>query len=243
MSTGPSPVLRAGDPPSEGRPWTVLHLLRWSTQYLEARGVPDVRLDVEYLLAHTLGLGRLELYLHFERPLATEELDRFRPLLQRAGETSSAAPVHSGNGPSFRDLELAVDERVLIPRPETEELVEAVLARVREWGREGLEAVDVGTGSGAIALSLASGGTVPADVRHGSLRRAHSRWPGQTRNDGARCTGVPRGRPVRRAACGDPGPGRGVESALCREASDGGAGARSRGGSPRRWWLRTRGSR
>ncbi len=143
-------------PPDEGRPWTVLHLIRWSTQYLQGKGVPDVRIDVEHLLAHTLGVGRLELYLHFERPLATEELDRFRPLLL---ERAKRRPLQYILGrAAFRDLDLAVDERVLIPRPETEELVEAVLTRVREWGREGLEAVDVGTGSGAIALSLAQEG-------------------------------------------------------------------------------------
>jgi release factor glutamine methyltransferase len=143
-------------PPPEGRPWTVLHLLRWSTQYLEEKGVPEVRLDVEHLLAHVLEMGRLELYLHFERPLSTEELARFRPLLL---ERARRRPLQYIVGrAAFRELELQVDERVLIPRPETEELVEAVLSRVREWGREGLEAVDVGTGSGAIALSLAHEG-------------------------------------------------------------------------------------
>jgi release factor glutamine methyltransferase len=140
-------------PPPEGRPWTVLHLLRWSTQYLEGKGVEDVRLDVEHLLAHVLGMGRLDLYLHFERPLSTDELERFRPLLR---ERARRRPLQYIVGrAAFRELELEVDERVLIPRPETEELVEAVLSRVREWGRDGLEAVDVGTGSGAIALSLA----------------------------------------------------------------------------------------
>jgi release factor glutamine methyltransferase len=144
------------EPPPEGRPWTVLHLLRWSTRYLEDRGVPEPRLDVEHLLAHALGMGRLELYLHFERPLTPEELAVFRPLLQ---ERARRRPLQYILGTaSFRELELAVDERVLIPRPETEELVEAVLQRVREWGKEGLEAADLGTGSGAIALSLAKEG-------------------------------------------------------------------------------------
>lgn len=140
-------------PPPEGRPWTVLHLLRWSTQYLEGKEIPDVRLDVEHLLAHVLGMGRLDLYLHFERPLTTAELDRFRPLLR---ERARRRPLQYIVGSAaFRELDLGVDERVLIPRPETEELVEVVLSRVREWGREDLRAVDLGTGSGAIALSLA----------------------------------------------------------------------------------------
>jgi len=144
------------EPPPEGRPWTVLHLIRWSTQYLESRGIPDVRLDVEHLLADVLGMARLQLYLHFDRPLAPDELDRFRPRLR---ERARHRPLQYILGKAaFRDLELEVDERVLIPRPETEELVEAVLSRVREWGRDRLVAVDVGTGSGAIALALASEG-------------------------------------------------------------------------------------
>jgi len=139
-------------PPKEGTPWTVLHLLRWSTQYLTARGVERARLDVELLLAHALEASRLDLYLEFERPLTREELERFRPLLL---DRARRRPLQYVLGrAAFRELELEVDPRVLIPRPETEELVEAVLSRVREWGREELSAIDVGTGSGAIALSL-----------------------------------------------------------------------------------------
>lgn len=154
MKEAPAPRFQEPvSPPPEGRPWTVLHLLRWSTQYLEGRGIEGVRLDVEHLLAHVLEMGRLDLYLHFERPLTQDELDRFRPLLR---DRARRRPLQYIVGrAAFRELELQVDERVLIPRPETEELVEAVLQRVREWGREGLEAMDLGTGSGAIALSLA----------------------------------------------------------------------------------------
>jgi release factor glutamine methyltransferase len=144
------------EPPPDGVPWTVLRLLRWSTGYLAEKGVVDGRLDVEHLLAHTLAMSRLDLYLHFERPLTAEELGSFKPLLlERAGRKPLQYILGSA---AFRELELAVDERVLIPRPETEELVEAVLARVREWGREGLTALDVGTGSGAIALALLTEG-------------------------------------------------------------------------------------
>ncbi|TVP75098.1 MAG: peptide chain release factor N(5)-glutamine methyltransferase [Gemmatimonadales bacterium] len=140
------------DPPPSGTPWTVLRLLRWSTQYLDAKGVEGGRLDVEHLLADTLGVGRLDLYTQFERPLQPEELSAFRPrLLERARHR----PLQYILGrASFREIELQVDERVLVPRPETEELVGAVLSRVREWGRDDLVALDLGTGSGAIALSL-----------------------------------------------------------------------------------------
>jgi release factor glutamine methyltransferase len=156
-------------PPPDGTPWSVLRLLRWSTQYLEAKGVGEGRTDVEHLLAHVLGMARLDLYLHFERPISQDELGRFRPLLLAR---AARRPLQYILGRAdFREFELAVDERVLIPRPETEELVDAVLSRVREWGREGLEGVDVGTGSGAIAFSLA---------REGPFRRvtALDRSPG-----------------------------------------------------------------
>lgn len=154
MNRVPTPAFSGPvEPPPEGRPWTVLHLLRWSAGYLEEKGVERARLDAEHLLADTLGMGRLDLYLHFDRPLTPEELDAFRPRLR---ERARRKPLQYILGrTSFRELELRTDPRVLIPRPETEELVEAVLTRVREWGREGLSALDVGTGSGAIALSVA----------------------------------------------------------------------------------------
>ncbi len=157
MTSTPRPAFHDPvSPPPAGSPWTVLRLLRWSTQYLGEKGVDDGRLDVEHLLAHVLDTTRLELYLQFERPVTPDELGRFKPLLlERAGRKPLQYILGRAH---FRELELEVDPRVLIPRPETEELVEAVLARVREWGREGLSAVDVGTGSGAIALSLAREG-------------------------------------------------------------------------------------
>lgn len=157
MSATPVPSFSRGvEPPPSGTPWTVLHLLRWSAGYLEEKGVERARLDAEHLLADTLSMGRLDLYLAFDRPLTPEELDAFKPrLLERARRK----PLQYILGrAAFRELDLRTDPRVLIPRPETEELVEAVLARVREWGREGLAALDVGTGSGAIALSLAGEG-------------------------------------------------------------------------------------
>jgi release factor glutamine methyltransferase len=115
-------------PPPVGRPWTVLQLVKWCTEYLRTRGVAEGRLDVELLLADTLGMDRLSLYLHFDRPIAPEELKVFKPrLLERAGRK----PLQYILGrASFREVVVDVDSRVLIPRPETEELVEAVLGWV-----------------------------------------------------------------------------------------------------------------
>lgn len=141
---------------SEREVWTVLRLMRWSGEYLESKGVERGRLDAEHLLAHAVGVPRLQLYLQFDRPLEREELDRYRPLLKRRAEREPLQYI-LGRA-AFRELELAVDPRVLVPRPETEVLVDEVLAWARARGRDDLTAVDLGTGSGAIALSLAHEG-------------------------------------------------------------------------------------
>ncbi len=135
-----------------GEAWTVLRLMRWSGEYLEGKGVERGRLDAEHLLAHALGMPRLQLYLQFDRPLEPFELDRFRPLLRRRAEREPLQYI-LGRA-AFRELDLVVDPRVLVPRPETEILVDEVLAWAAGRGRADLTAVDLGTGSGAIALSL-----------------------------------------------------------------------------------------
>lgn len=126
-------------------------MIRWSTDYLGGRGIHDPRLDAELLLADTLGLKRLDLYLQFDRPLLPEELAAYKPRLLRRARREPVQYIAARA--AFRDLLLRVDRRVLIPRPETELLVDEVLAYGA--GREHLSAVDIGTGSGAIALSLA----------------------------------------------------------------------------------------
>jgi release factor glutamine methyltransferase len=140
----------------DGEVWTVLRLMRWSGEYLEGKGIERGRLEAEHLLAGALGVGRLQLYLQFDRPLSAEDLDRFRPLLRRRADRE---PVQYILGrAAFRELDLKVDRRVLIPRPETEVLVDEVLEWARAGAREDLSVVDLGTGSGAIALSLAAEG-------------------------------------------------------------------------------------
>ena len=143
-------------PPRADEPWTVLRLMLWSAEYLEGKGVERARLDAEYLLAHVLGLGRLEMYLQHERPLQPAELEAFRPLLKRRAAREPLQYVLGRQ--AFRELDLEVGPGVLIPRPETEHLVEVVLRWARSGGRERLTALDVGTGSGAIALALLTEG-------------------------------------------------------------------------------------
>ena len=131
---------------------TLAEVLRRSTGYLEQHGSPTPRLDAELLLAHGLGLSRIELYTQYQRPLDDDQLTACRELVRRRGLREPVAYVIGRWG--FRNLDLAVDARVLVPRPETELLVDRCLELLD--GVERPRVVDVGTGSGAIALSLKS---------------------------------------------------------------------------------------
>ncbi|HYW09839.1 MAG TPA: peptide chain release factor N(5)-glutamine methyltransferase [Longimicrobium sp.] len=151
-----------------------MELLRWTAEYLGGKGFHNPRLNGELLLAGTLKLKRLDLYLQYDRPLRPDELAEFKARLRRRARRE---PLQYIEGEAhFRDLVLRVDGRVLIPRPETELLVQ----RVIDWaaGRPGLAAADVGTGSGAIALSLAAEGAfervVATDVEAGALEAARA---------------------------------------------------------------------
>lgn len=159
---------------TEPKRWTLVEMLRWTTEYLGGKGFHNARLNAELLLAGMLGLKRLDLYLQYDRPLSPEELAEFKARLRRRARRE---PLQYIDGTAaFRDLVLEVDPRVLIPRPETERLVQEVL----DWaaGRQGLEAMDLGTGSGAIALALATEGpftrVVATDLREDTLAAARA---------------------------------------------------------------------
>jgi release factor glutamine methyltransferase len=131
---------------------TVRELLGPTREYLESKGVRSPRLDAEYLLAHVLGIKRLELYLDHDRPLEPAQVDRLRELVRRRGRREPLAYVLGSWG--FYGLELRCDPRALVPRPETEVLVEHCLSLLA--GIDAPSVVDVGTGTGAIALALAT---------------------------------------------------------------------------------------
>ena len=130
---------------------TLGEVLAGATDYLAKRGVESARLDAERLLARALGLSRIELYTQHDRPLTDAERGAARELVQRRGAREPLAYVLGEWG--FRRLTLQVDRRVLVPRPETEIVVERCLELIRDQAAP--RVLDVGTGSGAIALSIA----------------------------------------------------------------------------------------
>jgi release factor glutamine methyltransferase len=140
--------------------WTILKILRWTTAYFLEKGVSEPRASAEVLLAHVLGLSRLDLYLRYDQPLAPEELSRFKALMVRRREGEPVAYLTGHR--EFWSLDFLVTPGVLIPRPETEILVSAVVEAAKDslaaqdqrqtispWG------VEIGVGSGAVVVSLA----------------------------------------------------------------------------------------
>jgi release factor glutamine methyltransferase len=134
--------------------WTTLKVLEWTAKKFAEKQLPSARLDAEVLLAHTLSTNRVGLYTAFDQPLKPDELTKYRELIRRrlAGE-----PIAYLVGEQeFWSLPLHVDARVLVPRRDTETLVEAGLRAARGAGVNVRKIVDVCTGSGAVALALAT---------------------------------------------------------------------------------------
>lgn len=130
--------------------WTIGNILTWTRQYFGEKGVDTPRLDAEVLLSHILGQDRLYLYVHFDQPLQANELAAFR---QAVKQRAMRLPVAYITGhKEFMGLDFIVNPQVLIPRPDTEILVQAALDRLGSVARP--EILDIGTGSGAIIISL-----------------------------------------------------------------------------------------
>lgn len=143
---------------TDNAPWTILRLLEWTTSYFKKHGIESPRAGAEILLAHSLGLRRIDLYLRYDQPLVADELGHFKALIKRRADREPVAYIVGTK--EFWSIELTVTPDVLIPRPETECLVEAALTFLPETGEadtdfQPLNVLDLGTGSGAIIMALA----------------------------------------------------------------------------------------
>lgn len=130
--------------------WTIGRLLQWTGQYFSSKGIESSRLDGEVLLSHVLGVDRMYLYMNYDRPMTQAELDQFRPLVKGRVEGYSVAALVGKK--EFMGLTFTVNEHVLIPRPDTETLVEDILSLLDQQGAYRI--LDVCTGPGTILYSL-----------------------------------------------------------------------------------------
>jgi release factor glutamine methyltransferase len=136
--------------PHPGR-WTVRDILAWTTDYFRNKGIPTPRLDAEILLAHCLDRERIYLYLNLDRPLQSAERSRYRELV---GRRASREPIALITGvKEFWSIPFRISPGVLIPRPETEVLVEAIIDQMGDLTVP--RVLELGTGSGAVAVSVA----------------------------------------------------------------------------------------
>jgi release factor glutamine methyltransferase len=142
----------AREPTRSAEPWTIQRVLAWAAEDFATRGLDSSRLDAELLLGHALRLDRVRLILEFQRELSPDELARYRELIRRRRTGEPVAYVLGCR--EFYGLMMRVDPRVLIPRPDTETLVEVALARTRTRSMFG-HALDLCTGSGCVAIAFA----------------------------------------------------------------------------------------
>lgn len=135
--------------------WTVKRLLEWSIAYFKRNDVPNPRLSSEMLLADVLDFKRIDLYLNYSKMLNSQELSRYREHVKKRSEHQPVQYIL--DRAYFRDLDLYVDKNVLIPRPETEFLVDKVIEIYQKISgiKDSINILEIGTGSGAIAISLA----------------------------------------------------------------------------------------
>lgn len=129
---------------------TVLEAINLSTEYLQKKGVESARLNAELMLAHILNCKRLNLYLMFDRPLNDAEVNTYRDFLARRGKREPLQYILGKT--DFYNVTLKTDSRALIPRPETELLVETIINIYKD--KEGLNFLDIGVGSGCITVAL-----------------------------------------------------------------------------------------
>jgi release factor glutamine methyltransferase len=136
---------------SKDQPWTIRRLIQWGSEWLGQQEIENPRLDVELLLADALSLTRMDLFLDMDRPLDQQELGAFKNRIKRRSQREPVAYIIGVRG--FWKQDFHVEKSVLIPRPETETLVDSVLSLYPQHDAN-LEILDIGIGSGAILFSL-----------------------------------------------------------------------------------------
>lgn len=137
---------------SENDLWTVLRMLEWATDYFNKKGIPDPRHSIEWLLAEVLNCKRLDLYIKYERPLSPSELDEIRPLIKRRAEHEPLQYITGST--NFMGCHITVNPTILIPRIETEQLVELLLESTAHLKDTPVNFLDVGSGSGCIPIAV-----------------------------------------------------------------------------------------
>jgi len=155
-------------------PWTTARLLRWTTEFLAKAGVDEPRLSAELLLAHALGWAKIDLYTRFNEVPGEDQRRAFRELVRRAAAHEPIAYLIGRK--EFYSLAFEVTPDVLIPRPETETLVERVVLHGRQRPGDGPRFLDLGTGSGCVAIAILSqlpeARAVGSDVSEAALQIA-----------------------------------------------------------------------
>jgi release factor glutamine methyltransferase len=132
--------------------WNVINLINTTTAYFQEKHIENPRLNAEQLLGHVLNLDRVELYLSYERPVHQNELAHYRKLVRRRAKFEPLQYILGKT--EFMGLPFCVRPGVLIPRPETEQLVEEIIETINEQHLQSARVLDIGTGSGCIAISL-----------------------------------------------------------------------------------------
>jgi len=141
---------------STAEAWTIQKIIDWTTKHFVSKGISSARLDTELLLARALSCRRLDLYLKFDQPLKNEELSTFKEMVKRRSQKEPVAYILGEK--EFYGRGFSVGPGVLVPRPETEHLIDEVLTWVKQGGftYNELRILDVGSGSGCIGLTLAA---------------------------------------------------------------------------------------